>query len=139
MPRRPAARWVWSGYSVLNRRFAGQPSEAIAGICAAVALAGLACSLGFEHPVIPDLRQGAAVLALGAGPVGLAFFAWDHATKRGRLGVLGALAYLAPLLSTLLLLATGQAQGGPALLAAAALVIAGAAVATTQWRGRSRR
>ncbi len=121
---------VWSGYSVANRRFADQPSEAIAGICGAVALAGLACTWAFEHPVAPDARQWAAILALGAGPVGLAFFAWDHATKHGRLPVLGALSYLAPLLSTALLIAFGQARASPALLAAAGLVIAGAVVAT---------
>ena len=121
---------VWSAYSVANRRFAGQPSTAIAGICAAVALAGLACTFAFERPVLPDGRQWAALAALGAGPVGAAFFAWDHATKHGSLAVLGALSYLAPLLSTLLLVGFGQARASPALLAAAALVIAGAVVAT---------
>ncbi len=121
---------VWSGYSVANRRFSEQPSEAIAGICGGVALAGLACTLAFEHPVTPDGWQWAAILALGAGPVGMAFFAWDFATKHGRLPVLGALAYLAPLLSTLLLIGFGQARASPVLLAAALLVIAGAVVAT---------
>ncbi len=121
---------VWSGYSVLNRRFAGQRSEPIAGICGAVALAGLACTLAFEQPVLPDGRQWAAVAALGAGPVGLAFFAWDHATKHGRLAVLGALSYLAPLLSTALLIGFGQARPSVALLGAAVLVVAGAVIAT---------
>ena len=46
-----------------------------------------------------------------SGPTGLAFLAWDHATKHGRLPVLGALSYLAPLVSTLLLILTGLAEG----------------------------
>ena len=125
---------VWAGYSVLNRRFPGVPSDVICGICGAVALAGLACHVALERPVRPDAGQWAAILALGIGPVGLAFYAWDHATKHGQLALLGTLSYLAPLLSTLLLIATGEAQASAAILLAAVLVIAGAAVAA--WPGR---
>lgn len=121
---------VWSGYSVLNRRFAALPSDPIAGICGGVALAGAACTFVFERPVLPDARQWAAIAALGVGPVGLAFFAWDHATKHGRLAVLGALSYLAPLLSTVLLIGFGQARASLALLGGAVLVVGGAVIAT---------
>lgn len=120
---------IWSAYSVLNRRFAGVPSEMIGGVCGAVALAGLACHLAFERSVAPSAAQLAAVAALGVGPVGLAFFAWDFATKHGSLPVLGALAYLAPLLSTALLILAGRAEFSVTLVAAAILVVGGAAVA----------
>jgi drug/metabolite transporter (DMT)-like permease len=120
---------VWTGYSVLNRRFAGTPTESVAGICAAVAAAGLACHLVLERWTAPHPGQWAAIALLGAGPVGLAFFAWDFATKRGDLALLGTLSYGAPLLSTLLLVATGRAQATPGLFLAAILVIAGAALA----------
>ena len=123
---------VWSGYSVLNRRFAGVPSEMIGGVCGAVALAGLACHLALEPSVMPGTRQWAAVVLLGLGPVGLAFFAWDFATKHGNLPLLGALSYLAPLLSTGLLIAAGRASASATLVAAAALVVGGAAVATSR-------
>jgi len=63
-----------------------------------------------------------------AGPTGLAFLAWDHATKHGDLPLLGSLSYLAPLLSTLLLVAAGKAASPVALMLAAVLVIAGAMV-----------
>ena len=46
-------------------------------------------------------------LALALFPVGLAFFTWDIGVKRGDIQVLGAAAYSAPLLSTLLLIAFG--------------------------------
>lgn len=121
---------VWSGYSVLNRRFASVPSEMISGVCGAVALAGLGCHLAFERSVALGAAQWAAVVLLGVGPVGLAFFAWDFATKRGSLPVLGALSYLAPLLSTGLLIAAGRAALSGSLLAAAALVVGGAVIAT---------
>jgi drug/metabolite transporter (DMT)-like permease len=126
-----ACAFVWSGYSVLNRRFANVPSDLIGGVCGAVALAGLACHLAFETWVAPDGGQWAAILALGVGPVGLAFFAWDHATKHGRIALLGTLSYLAPLMSTLLLLAAGQARASFALLGAAGLILCGALLAAS--------
>ena len=129
---------TWAGYSVLNRRFAAVPSEMIGGVCGTVALAGLACHLALERTAMPDALGWAAVVLLGLGPVGLAFFAWDYATKHGNLPVLGTLSYLAPLLSTALLVAGGQAEATPGLAAAAALVILGAAVATYS-RPRSKR
>jgi drug/metabolite transporter (DMT)-like permease len=130
---------VWSGYSVLNRRFAAVPSTMLVGVCGAVAAAGWACHLALEATVAPRAGQWAAVALLGLGPTGLAFLAWDHATKRGSLPVLGGLAYLAPLLSTLLLILTGEAQGGAALAAAAALIVGGAVLATGVPLRRSRR
>ncbi len=123
---------VWSGYSVVNRRFAGVPSEMIGGVCGAVALAGLACHLALEPNVAPGAGQWAAIVLLGLGPVGLAFFAWDFATKHGNLPLLGALSYLAPLLSTALLIAAGRASASATLVAAAALTVGGAAVATSR-------
>jgi drug/metabolite transporter (DMT)-like permease len=125
---------VWAGYSVLNRRFGSTPSTVLVGVCGAVSLAGAACHLAFEPTVRPDTEQLLAIVALGLGPTGLAFFAWDHATKHGRLGVLGALSYLAPLASTLLLVATGRVEASGLLLLAAILVIGGAVLATSRQR-----
>jgi drug/metabolite transporter (DMT)-like permease len=64
--------------------------------------------------------------------VGLAFLAWDHATKHGSLATLGALSYLAPLISTLLLITVGDSQAGPILIVPALLIIGGAVIATTR-------
>ncbi|MEK1839232.1 MAG: DMT family transporter, partial [Pseudomonas sp.] len=89
-----ACALVWSSYSVINRRFNEVPSSIIGGICGLVAVAGLVCHLAFETSVTPDSGQWAAIVGLGLGPVGLAFFAWDHATKHGSLSMLGALSYL---------------------------------------------
>ncbi len=127
---------VWSGYSVLNRRFAAVPSGMLVGVCAAVAVAGALCHLAVEPTVRPKPGQWGAILLLGLGPTGLAFLAWDHATKHGRLPVLGALSYLAPLVSTLLLILTGQASASLPLILAAALIIGGALTATGWLRRR---
>ena len=79
------------------------------------------------------LPQGAgqwlAVLGLGLMPVGAAFYAWDHGVKRGNIQVLGAASYAAPLLSTLVLIATGFAEPSLSILAACLLITAGAVLA----------
>jgi len=122
---------VWSSYSVLNRRFAGVPSEAMIGVCGVVALLGLGTHLLFEpHTVWPAGADWLALAAMGIGPLGLAFLAWDHGTKHGELPVLGTLAYGAPVLSTLLLVLLGLAQPTVELIAACALVVGGAWIAT---------
>lgn len=125
-----ATALTWSSYSVANRRFASVPSEAILGTCACVAALGMVAHLVFEATVLPDARQAAAVAALGLGPAGLAFVAWDHATKHGDLPLLGALSYLAPLLSTALLVATGISAFGWGLPVACLLTVGGAVVAS---------
>lgn len=121
---------VWSGYSVVNRRFGSVPSGMLVGVCGAVALAALAAHFAFETTVAPTAIQWGAILALGLGPVGLAFLAWDHATKHGNITLLGTLSYLAPLMSTALLVLTGAAPASLTLALAAVLVIGGAVLAT---------
>lgn len=105
-----SAAVVWAAYSVLNRRHAQVPSEAIIVACALVAVFGLLAHLGFERTVAPSLTQWLVLAAMGIGPVGAAFLLWDHGTKHGDIAVLGSLSYLAPLLSTLLLVAAGRAE-----------------------------
>lgn len=121
---------IWAGYSVINRRFADVPSEMLIGVCGVVALAGGIGHLWFEETVWPRPVQWIAVLALGIGPTGLAFLAWDYATKHGNMPLLGALSYLAPLVSTLLLVASGRALFTPILGLSALLIVAGAVLAS---------
>src|SRR5262249_47688312 len=97
----------------------------------AAAMLSLVCHLLFEHTVWPASPSAwLAVLALGLGPTGGAFYLWDHAVKRGDIRALGALSYVAPILSTALLIACGLAQPTSALLLAALLVTAGAVLAS---------
>lgn len=124
------AALLWSGYSVLSRRFAHVPSDAITGFCLATAVLATACHLAFETTIWPDNPwQWAAVVALGLGPVGLAFYVWDIGVKRGDIQVLGAASYATPLLSTLVLIVSGVAPYSNVILAAALLIVAGAVLA----------
>src|SRR5438477_4288118 len=125
--------FTWSLYSVLSRRFGETPSDAIAAFCAVSAALSLVCHLLFERTVWPATPTAwLAVLALGVGPTGGAFYLWDHAVKRGDIRALGALSYAAPILSTALLIACGLAVPTSALLLAALLVTAGAVLASRE-------
>ena len=130
-----AAAFVWAGYSVLSRRFAAVPTEAVAGFCLATALLAALCHLAFETTVWPQgAAQWLAVLGLGAGPVGLAFYVWDIGMKQGDIKLLGVASYAAPVLSTLLLVAAGFAAPSLALGLACALIVGGALTASGQGR-----
>lgn len=128
-----AAAFTWAIYSVLNRRFGAVPSDAVAGFCLATAALAAIAHLIVETTVLPDARGLALILAMGLGPVGLAFYAWDHGTKHGDLRLLGVLSYLTPVLSTLWLVLAGRAPFGLTLALACTLVTAGAVLAS---RGR---
>ena len=98
-----AAAFVWSSYSVLSRRFASVPAT--------------------RSPM------SLAVLGLGLGPVGLAFFIWDIGVKHGDISVLGASSYGAPLLSTLILVLAGAAEPSWTIFFACVLITGGAFIA----------
>ena len=103
-----ASSLFWSSYSVLSRRLGSVPTEAVAGFCLMTALLSALCHVALEETVWPAAPlEWASVLALALFPVGLAFFTWDIGVKRGDIQVLGAAAYSAPLLSSLLLIAFG--------------------------------
>ncbi len=128
--------FAWSLYSVLSRRFGETPTDAIASFCAAASLLSLVCHLLFEQTAWPTSTTAwLAVLALGLGPTGTAFYLWDHAVKKGDIRALGALSYATPILSTVLLILGGRAQATSALLLAALLVTAGAFLASRElWK-----
>lgn len=121
-----SAAVIWAAYSVLNRRHAQVPSEAIIVACAMVAVLGLLAHLGYEQTVQPSAKQWLVLVAMGIGPVGAAFLLWDHGTKHGDIAILGSLSYLAPLLSTLLLVVAGRAQPHWSQAVAIGLLMAGA-------------
>jgi drug/metabolite transporter (DMT)-like permease len=125
-----ACALTWSSYSVINRRFGQVPTEAVAGFCTAGALLAALCHATLESWVHPSPMQWLAIAGLGLGPVGAAFFFWDVGTKHGNLALLGVLAYFAPLLSTVLLIAFGVAPLTPAVGLACLLIVGGGLVAT---------
>lgn len=123
---------TWAGYSVVSRLMGKVPSEAVTLFCAATAILSAGAHFVFEDSAWPVSAYGwASVVALGLGPVGIAFFTWDIGMKRGDIQTLGAASYAAPLLSTLALIGAGINALTPALAAAAVLIVAGAALAAS--------
>lgn len=121
---------TWAGYSLASRRMGAVPTAAVALFCLATAALSVPVHLLAEETVWPaDAGGWIAVAALGAGPVGLAFYAWDVGMKRGDVQLLGVLSYAAPALSTFALIVAGQAQATGTLVVAAALIAGGAALA----------
>jgi drug/metabolite transporter (DMT)-like permease len=124
------AALTWAVYSVLSRRFAAVPTDAVAGFCLGTAALAAIFHLAFETTQWPQTTgQWLAVAALGVAPVGAAFYAWDIGVKRGDIRILGVGSYLAPLLSTLFLVLAGYAAASWSLAAAAALVAGGGILA----------
>ena len=125
-----AAAFVWASYSVLSARLGAVPTDAVAGFCLATAALSLLCHRTLEATVWPQgAVQWGAVLLLGLGPVGAAFYLWDIGCKRGDVRLLGVAAYAAPVLSTLILVCGGYAPASPALGVACGLIVAGAGFA----------
>ena len=131
------AAFVWATYSVLSRRFASVPTDAVAGFC--LATSGLAAifHLLFETTVWPaNAVQWGSVVALGIGPVGAAFYAWDFGVKHGDIRVLGAASYAAPVLSTIFLVLAGFAAPSATLALSAALIAGGGLLAAKEMMSR---
>ena len=123
--------FVWSIYSVASRRLKDAPTEAVAGFCVVTAILAAFCHFAFEQTIVPSTAgQWLAIIGLGLGPVGLAFYVWDYGVKHGDIKLLGVAAYAAPVLSTLILVAAGFAPATASLAIACVLIVTGAGVAS---------
>ena len=122
---------IWSSYSVINRRFQSVPSSSVVWYCLITTLLAGASHLLFEEQNWA-LSSSAwlAVLGLGLGPVGVAFFCWDMGVKRGNLSLLGVLSYTAPALSTAWLALFTEAVLSTGQIIACLLITAGALFAS---------
>lgn len=121
---------TWAVYSVASRLLGQVPTAAVTVYCLATAALSAIAHLALEETLLPlDARGWISTLALGLGPVGLAFFTWDIGMKKGDIQLLGVASYAAPLLSTLALVIAGIAAPSLVLLFAAILIAGGAALA----------
>jgi drug/metabolite transporter (DMT)-like permease len=121
---------TWSGYSVLSRRLGDAPTSSVSIFCLATAALSAVLHFLVEDTIWPSGATGwFATVALGLGPVGMAFYLWDIGVKRGDIQMLGTSSYAAPLLSTLILVVAGIAQPSWSLAIAAVLITGGALVA----------
>jgi drug/metabolite transporter (DMT)-like permease len=128
------AAFVWAGYSVLSRRLANVPTATVAGFCIATAVLAALAHMLTETTVWPqDVTQWLAVVLLGVGPVGIAFYVWDIGVKRGDIRLLGVASYAAPILSTAFLVLAGFAEARASLALSALLISGGGLIAASGW------
>lgn len=120
---------IWGAYSVLSRRLPPAPAVVTAAACLPAGLLALLLALWLEGPLpLEQLPAGDwwLILGLALGPMGAAFVTWYLALRDGDPRRIGALAYLTPLLSTLLLVLLNGEQLTPRHLLAGALIMGGA-------------
>lgn len=122
---------IWSSYSVLSRALKKVPTDAVVFYCFVTAVLAFIAHGISEETIWPQgMLQWGAVLLMGLMPVGGAFYTWDYAMKNGNIQLLGSLCYFIPVLSTLILVATGTAQMSWHLGVATVLVTLGALIAS---------
>lgn len=95
------ASLLWAFYTLSNRRYINMPASVVAGFClisGILALISYALTTDIAS-VIPTSYDLLVIALLGLGPMGLSFYTWDYAIRHGDPRVIGALAYLTPLLS----------------------------------------
>jgi len=116
---------TWALYSLFSRRFETVPTGTVAGFCIVSALLAAVGHICFEATVVPHGSALVALIILGIGPAGLAFYWWDDGMKRGDPRLLGTLSYAIPVVSSALLVADGDTELGVGLFVSAVLVSAG--------------
>ncbi len=132
-----AAALTWALYSLMTRRLPPFPNEAVGLFCLLSGLICLALHAALEAPARPSPADALWLVLLGLGPMGAAFFLWDHAMKQGDPRGIGALAYLTPLMSTLWLAVFGGARLTGLSAVAAALIVGGAVLGGLAGRRRA--
>ena len=132
--------FIWATYSLMSQRFARRgvrfPTAAIGLFCLVSGALALLCHALLEPAYSFASRDVPLLFALGIGPMGAAFFLWDAALKRGDARAIGTLAYLTPLISTLLLALSGHGKIGVATGIAMVLIVGGAVLGTRGSRVR---
>lgn len=132
------AAFIWATYSLGTRRVARFPDAAVGLFCAVSGVISLALHALLEGPYRPSPGEIPWLVLLGLGPMGAAFFLWNMAMTRGDPRTIGALSYLTPLLSTLLLTLVGGGAITRLTAVGGALIVGGAVLGTLASKERAR-
>jgi drug/metabolite transporter (DMT)-like permease len=133
------AAFIWSSYSLMTRRIKSFPNAAIGLFCLCSGLLSLLMHFLLEPRHDFALKEVPLLILLGIGPMGAAFFLWNAALRNGDPRVIGSIAYLTPLLSTLVLIVSGSGrftfQSGIAIV----LIVGGSVVGSLKTGAQSQK
>ena len=121
-----AAAVIWATYSLATTKVPRFPTPAIGLFALVSGVLAIGAHFLFEPAASISTADWFLLLVLGVGPLGGAFYLWDAALKIGDPRRIGLLAFLTPLLSTVLLVLVSGKPLSWQLLISAALIIGGA-------------
>ena len=100
--------FIWVSYSLMSKRLThegrGFPTAAIGLFGLVSGALSILCHVLLEPSTSISQSDWVLLVLMGLGPLGLAFYVWDAALKRGDARQIGILSYITPLASTVLLL-----------------------------------
>jgi drug/metabolite transporter (DMT)-like permease len=128
-----AAALIWASYSLLTKRLPPFPTAAVGGFCLvsgiiSLGLYGVSSLSSSQAPVALSLQDWIFLVLIGIGPMGIAFYTWDAALKRGDPRIIGSLTYVTPFCSTLVLVLLGGRSLSWVAGIAILLIVSGAVV-----------
>jgi drug/metabolite transporter (DMT)-like permease len=121
-----AAAVIWATYSLATTKVPRFPTPAIGLFALVSGVLALGAHFVFEPAASISATDWLLLLVLGVGPLGGAFYLWDAALKIGDPRRIGLLAFLTPLLSTVLLVLVSGNSMSWQLLLATGLIVGGA-------------
>lgn len=129
---------IWATYSLTTTKLPAFPTSAIGLFGLVAGVLALFAHMLFESPASITPTDWLLLVALGLGPLGGAFYFWDAALKRGDPRRIGLLAFLTPLLSTVLLVVVSGSNVSWQLVVATVLIIGGAVLGSRSTNSSSR-
>ncbi len=99
---------IWASYSLIIKRISHFPDSAVGLFCFCSGILSLIVHYLLEPSYVFATKDFPLLFILGIGPLGGAILLWNAAIKNGDPRILGPIAYLTPMLSTIILVVTGS-------------------------------
>jgi len=126
------AALIWAIYSCICKNAKNINNKTIASFCLSSGVLATILHISTEQHQVMQWQQLLLVIYLGMFPLGAAFFTWDYGMKHGDIKILGTLAYLGPLIGTLLFVITGTAELTSIIAVACVLIVGGSLVSSVK-------
>lgn len=119
---------TWPIYSLTKKKMKSVSMITIGGSCLGAGLLCLMTHALLGPRVVLQWNDAWKLLIMGLGPFGTAFYTWDLALRKGNAKVIGSLAYLTPVISTLGLVIFTQQSVSASTIWAILLIVGGASM-----------